>query len=162
MIKPLGDYTRSLQQRLQAGQPADIEGPYGCFDGRGARHRQQVWVAAGVGVTPFLALLEARQPGLSVEGRGPAPAHLHYCTRDARHDPLLPQLQLLCAHALPPVPLTVYNQAQGERLTPQDLQSHASPLDIWFCGPQGLGDTLQAHARGLSPWRLHRESFALR
>ncbi|MEI2624836.1 MAG: ferric reductase-like transmembrane domain-containing protein [Giesbergeria sp.] len=64
VIKPLGDYTRTLHQRLHAGQRVDIEGPYGRFHGKGSRRRQQVWVAAGVGVTPFLALLEARQPGV--------------------------------------------------------------------------------------------------
>lgn len=162
VIKPLGDYTRSLHQRLQAGQRVDIEGPYGRFDGQGASHRQQVWVAAGVGVTPFLALLEARQPGLSTDGSDPAPVQMHYCTRDARRDPLLARLQALCAQAQPPVPLTVYSEAQGQRLTPQDLQSEAGALDIWFCGPQGLGDALHAHARGPSRWRLHRESFVLR
>ena len=162
VIKPLGDYTRTLHQRLHTGQRVDIEGPYGRFDGKGARRRQQVWVAAGVGVTPFYALLEARQPGRPAEGREPASVHMHYCTRDARHDPLLPRLQRLCAQALPVVPLTVYNEAEGQRLTPQDLQAEPGPLDIWFCGPQGLGDTLHAHARGLSRWRLHRESFAMR
>ena len=162
VIKPLGDYTRTLHQRLAAGQRVDIEGPYGRFDGRGSRRRQQVWVAAGVGVTPFLALLEARQPGLTTQGRDPAPVHMHYCTRDARRDPLLPRLNGLCAQAQPPVQLTVHSEAQGQRLTPQDLQAVRGPLDIWFCGPPGLGDALHQHARGLSPWRLHRESFAMR
>ena len=27
---------------------------------------------------------------------------------------------------------------------------------------QGLGNALQAHASGPRPWRLHRESFAMR
>jgi len=162
VIKPLGDYTRTLHQRLCAGQRVDIEGPYGRFDGRGSRRRQQVWVAAGVGVTPFLALLEARQPGLTTQGRDPAPVHMHYCTRDARRDPLLPRLNGLCAQAQPPVQLTVHSEAQGQRLTPQDLQAVPGPLDIWFCGPPGLGDALHQHARGPSRWRLHRESFAMR
>ena len=162
VIKPLGDYTRTLHQRLAAGQRVDIEGPYGRFDGRGSRRRQQVWVAAGVGVTPFLALLEARQPGLTTQGRDPAPVHMHYCTRDARRDPLLPRLNGLCAQAQPPVQLTVHSEAQGQRLTPQDLQAVPGPLDIWFCGPPGLGDVLHQHARGPSRWRLHRESFAMR
>ncbi len=162
VIKPLGDYTRTLHQRLHAGQRVDIEGPYGCFDGQGARRRQQVWVAAGVGVTPFLALLEARQPGATAEGAQSPPVQMHYCTRDAQRDPLLPRLQALCAQALPPVPLTVHNEAQGQRLTPQALQVTPGPLDIWFCGPQGLGDALHTHARGPRPWRLHRESFVMR
>ena len=162
VIKPLGDYTRTLQQRLSAGQRVVIEGPYGRFDGQGARHRQQVWVAAGVGVTPFLALLEARQPGAAKPGAEAPPVHMHYCTRDAQRDPLLERLQTLCAQAQPPVALTVHSEAQGQRLTPQALQTEPGPLDIWFCGPQGLGDALHEHARGLSRWRLHRESFALR
>lgn len=162
VIKPLGDYTRTLQQRLRAGQRVDIEGPYGRFDGKGSRRRQQVWVAAGVGVTPFLALLEARQPGLSTGRSDPTPVHMHYCTRDARRDPLLARLRVLCAQAVPPVPLTVHSEAQGQRLRPQDLQDAPGPLDIWFCGPQGLGDALHAHARGPSRWRLHRESFVMR
>jgi predicted ferric reductase len=168
VIKPLGDYTRTLCQRLRAGQRVDIEGPYGCFDGAGARHRQQVWVAAGVGVTPFLALLEARQPGARATDtdrtdRSAAVVQMHYSTRDAQRDPLLARLQTLCAQAQPPVQLTVHNGAQGQRLTPQDLQSgDDSALDIWFCGPQGLGDALYQHASGLRPWRLHRESFVMR
>lgn len=162
VIKPLGDYTRTLHRRLHAGQRVDIEGPYGRFDGKGARNRQQVWVAAGVGVTPFLALLEARQPGVAAQGAVSAAVQMHYCTRDARRDPLLARLQALCALALPPVPLRVYSDAQGQRLRPQDLQGLPGPLDIWYCGPQGLGDTLHDHAGGPSRWRLHRESFVMR
>ena len=165
VIKPLGDYTCTLHRRLHAGQRVDIEGPYGQFDGQGSRRRQQVWVAAGVGVTPFFALLEARQAGSATEGREPVPVpvHMHYCTRDARHDPLLVRLQDLCAQAFPAVPLTVHDQARGQRLTPQALQAEpGGPLDLWFCGPQGLGDALHAHARGPRRWRLHRESFAMR
>lgn len=162
VIKPLGDYTRTLHRRLRAGQRVDIEGPYGRFNGKGAHRRQQVWVAAGVGVTPFLALLEARQPGVSAKGAASAAVQMHYCTRDARHDPLLARLQMLCAQALPPVALTVHSDAQGQRLAPQDLQGLPGPLDIWYCGPQGLGDALHEHARGPSRWRLHRESFVMR
>ena len=159
VIKPLGDYTRTLGQRLRAGQRVDIEGPYGRFDGQGEQRRRQVWVAGGVGMTPFLALLEARQPQAApVHAQ---PVHMHYCTRDAARDPLLPRLRKLCAQALPPVQLHVHDDALGQRLTPQALEAHAGPLDIWFCGPQGLGAQLAAHA-GARPWRLHRESFALR
>ena len=37
--------------------PVIVEGPYGCFDFRGA-HTQQVWVGAGIGITPFIARFE--------------------------------------------------------------------------------------------------------
>lgn len=172
VIKPLGDYTRTLHRRLHAGQSVSIEGPYGRFDGQGSGRRQQVWVAAGVGVTPFLALLEARaaasdaaQAAAEAAAEGAAesgPVQMHYCTRDAAHDPLLERLRALCAQARPPVALRVYDDARGERLRPQDLQHGSGPLDLWFCGPPGLGDALHEHASGVRPWRLHRESFAMR
>ena len=162
VIKPLGDYTRTLAARLCAGQRVDVEGPYGRFDGAGRAGRQQGWAAGGVGVTPFLALLEARQPGAVPPAGGLQPAHLHYCTRDAARDPLLPRLRALCGQAQPPVALTVHSDALGQCLRPQDLEALPGPLDIWFCGPPGLGALLAAHASGPRPWRLHRESFAMR
>ena len=162
VIKPLGDYTRTLGQQLRAGQGVDIEGPYGRFDGVGAPSSQQVWVAGGVGITPFLALLEARQPGRADQGSGATPVHMHYCTPDAQRDPLLARLQTLCEQAQPRVQLTVYSSSQGQRLKPRDLQANPGQMDIWFCGPQGLGDALSAHASGPKPWQLHRESFAMR
>src|SRR5690606_18917013 len=61
-MKALGDYTRGLAQRLQARAPVTVEGPYGRFslapDHSG---RPQIWVAGGIGVTPFLAWLESLQ-----------------------------------------------------------------------------------------------------
>lgn len=161
VIKPLGDYTRALAQRLHAGQAARIEGPYGRFGlwRRGAR--PQVWVAGGVGVTPFLALLEARQPGASARPAQPSPVQMHYCTRDASHDALLPRLRRLCDAAQPPVALTVHSAAQGQRLTARQLQCGATPLDIWFCGPAGLEQALRKGLDAASA-RFHREAFAIR
>lgn len=160
VIKPLGDYTASLQQRLQVGQAVQIEGPYGCFDGAGEVERQQVWIAAGVGITPFLALLEARQPGAAAATEKLAPVQMHYCTRDADHDPLVGKVRELCAHAVPPVTLHVHSDAAGQRLQPKDLQQLGGALDIWFCGPPRFGAALDAQAD--SRWRLRRESFAMR
>ncbi|MCG3200711.1 MAG: hypothetical protein NFCOHLIN_00573 [Gammaproteobacteria bacterium] len=83
-------------------------------------------------------------------------------TTHARRDPVLARVQALCAKARPPVRLTVHGQAQGQAPRPQDLEAVPGPMDICSCGPQGLGDALHEHAGGRRPWRLHRESFAMR
>ena len=160
VIKPLGDYTRHLHQRLQPGQTLRIEGPYGHFDGRGAPARQQVWIAGGVGVTPFIALLEARQSAAVADGL--APVAMHYCTRDAAQDGLLPRLQALAASARPPVVLTVHDAAQQQFLSPQDLLRYGSALDIWLCGPAGLGRAVREQARQQRGWHMHQEAFQMR
>jgi len=160
VIKPLGDYTGQLHRQLQVGQALRIEGPYGHFHGQGAQERQQVWIAGGVGITPFIAFLEARQ-GDAADPNA-APAVLHYCTRDAAQDGVLPRIRALVANAIPPVELVVHDAARKQFLCPEDLLRHGKALDIWLCGPAGLGQAVRSQARGEPGWRLHQEAFQMR
>ncbi len=165
VIKPLGDWTSALAAQLQAGQHVRIEGPYGGFDAVGDAGRKQIWVAGGVGITPFMALLEARQPSAEEASAGQHAVQMHYCTRDAASDALLAQVQRLCDQAIPPVQLVVHDAARGDYFSAEALEPHAErALDIWFCGPTGLGSVLSAACRrlGAGQWRLHRELFAMR
>ncbi|MBI4984893.1 MAG: ferric reductase-like transmembrane domain-containing protein [Rhodocyclales bacterium] len=162
-IKALGDYTRGLAQRLRPGQAVHVEGPYGRFDlARRNPDAQQIWIAGGIGITPFLAWLESLQDRPQ---QAPA-ADLHYCTRDRAGDAFVPRLAALCA-ALPRLRLYVHSAQSGEFLTAAALAAagdDARPADVWFCGPQGLADSLR---EGLQrAWRgrlrFHQEAFAMR
>jgi len=55
-IKASGDYTRHLFSHLQVGMDAVIEGAYGMFDYK-TGGQKQIWVAGGIGVTPFLSFI---------------------------------------------------------------------------------------------------------
>jgi predicted ferric reductase len=55
-IKASGDFTRHLFGNLQAGMDAVIEGAYGMFDYK-TGGQKQIWVAGGIGVTPFLSFI---------------------------------------------------------------------------------------------------------
>jgi len=55
-IKASGDFTRHLFGNLQAGMDAVIEGAYGMFDYKTGGGKQ-IWVAGGIGVTPFLSFI---------------------------------------------------------------------------------------------------------
>lgn len=154
---------QQLHQQLQVGHSVRIEGPYGRFDGQGVQERQQVWIAGGVGVTPFIALLEARQPGRATPAPTPAaPAVLHYCTRAAANDGVLPRIQALAASAQPPVELIVHDAEKNQYFRPQDLLRHGKALDIWLCGPAGLGQAVREQAQREAGWHLHQEAFQLR
>jgi predicted ferric reductase len=66
-IKALGDFTGTLAQTLRVGQTIKLEGPYGSFDfcpaptvDRNQGPAPQVWVAGGIGITPFVARLNDR------------------------------------------------------------------------------------------------------
>ncbi|MBK6295079.1 MAG: ferric reductase-like transmembrane domain-containing protein [Rhodoferax sp.] len=157
-IKALGDYTRKLGERVQAGQPVRVEGPYGRFDlARCNRRARQIWIAGGIGVTPFLAWLE------SLQGKPDqvSAADLHYCTRDRDTDAFVPRLETLCA-ALPGIRLHIHGARQGAVLKAESL-GEPKGAEIWFCGPSGLADALRQgiHAMGWRP-RFHQEVFEMR
>src|ERR687897_215221 len=65
-VKAVGDYTRALRE-LEPGAEAVVEGPYGSFSHDGAGGAWQIWLAGGIGVTPFLSMARS----LDTEG-GPA------------------------------------------------------------------------------------------
>ena len=157
-IKALGDYTRQLGARLQAGQPVRVQGPYGRFDlARCNRRVRQIWIAGGIGVTPFLAWLES----LQAKPDQVPNADLHYCTRDRDTDAFVPRLEKLCA-TLPGITLHIHGARQGAVLKAESL-GEPKGAEIWFCGPSGLAHALREgiRATGWRP-RFHQEAFEMR
>ena len=161
-IKALGDYTRTLGKQLEVGHAVKVEGPYGRFDmARQDSNAQQIWIAGGIGVTPFLAWLDALQQTSS-----PVSADLHYCTRDRANDPFVARLEASCA-ALPGIHLHIHGAQQGETLSAADVaaaQAGSRRSEIWFCGPQGLADKLKQELGRIWQGRFsfHQEAFEMR
>ncbi|MBA4502760.1 ferredoxin reductase family protein [Marinobacterium marinum] len=159
-IKALGDYTRTLPNRLQTGNTVTVEGPYGCFNPeKGRTCAQQIWIAGGVGITPFLAALENRL----IQANHLFPSvTLHYCTQSTVDDPNVERLQAL-AQQLPSVSVQVHASQQGERLSADRLQIQAAKVDIWFCGPKGLATALRQGLKNRAfSLRFHQEHFEFR
>ncbi len=162
-IKALGDYTRSLPQRLHAGDRAMIEGPYGRFDfdaaATPANSRAQVWVAGGIGVTPFLARLkELRHQGLRADG-----VDLFYSIRNTAGDAFREELDALC-RATGVRLHRWFSDTQGVLSADLIAESAASGRSVWFCGPAAWGESL-AHRlgkAGIGGQRFHRECFEFR
>lgn len=161
-IKALGDYTRVLGNRLEIGRSVKVEGPYGRFDmARQDAHAQQIWIAGGIGVTPFLAWLD------SLQGKPrQISAELHYCTRDRTSDPFVARLESSCA-SLSGIRLHIHGAQQGETLSAASVastQDGSRRSEIWFCGPQGLAEKLKHGLRSLghNKFSFHQEAFEMR
>ena len=60
IIKKLGDYTGQLSQ-LKRGDKARVKGPYGAFTFHDSPHNKQLWIAGGIGITPFLSKADSLQ-----------------------------------------------------------------------------------------------------
>jgi predicted ferric reductase len=54
-IKALGDDTKDIRN-LKTGDKAYLEGPYGKFSYKHIKNTKQVWIAGGIGITPFLSM----------------------------------------------------------------------------------------------------------
>lgn len=154
-IKALGDYTRQLKDCLRPGQPLDLEGPYGgfIFAGDGA----QVWIAGGVGITPFLARLDE----LARKGASPhATIDFFHSTRGGGFPANLDEL---CAAA--GVRLHRRSSDREGTFDPAEIAaSLTAGASVWFCGPAAWGEELAARlgAAGLPPPAFHREAFEFR
>lgn len=157
-IKGLGDYTRALPEQLFVGQAVTVEGPYGRFDFQGEGGRQ-LWIAGGVGITPFIAGLQQ----LADRGRR-GPVDLIYSTA-APDDAFIANIRRLAEQAGVGFHLLV--TPRDGLLTFERLAAMVPDwreADVWFCGPLGFGRALRTamEAAGLPRGRFHQELFDMR
>lgn len=157
-IKSLGDYTRALASNLIVGQSACIEGPYGEFSFKKPASRQ-VWVAGGIGITPFLSQIDY----LVESGGAGCPIDFWYCT--SNDDSAFPQgLAMRCEKAGVTLHLVSRN---AQRLNAEKIMatcSHDTTIKVWFCGPQAFSRSLLNGliSSGVSERSFYCDSFSMR
>jgi len=156
-IRALGGWTRSLPATLRTGTRVQVEGPYGRFNFRkgGAR---QIWLAGGIGITPFLAWAESLSEADSRD------IHLIHCVRTQEEAIGVETLRAAAARN-PRFSFEVVVTTRDGRLTAERLIG-AVPFairqaDLWFCGPTGLKDGILKglKAQGQTPRRVRFEQF---
>jgi predicted ferric reductase len=159
-IKALGDWTRRLPDRLVPGQHLRVEGPYGRFLFQ-PRVSRQVWLAGGIGITPFLAWAEA------LTGKDRQQIALIWAVTMPDEAFAAARLQAIAARH-PGLVVHIVASRTGGRLTAGRLAGLV-PFDIaqaelFFCGPTALHTTILSglRAMGKSPRRNHCEAFELR
>lgn len=156
-MKVVGPFTLSL---LQAGSGARlrVRGPYGAFGFRKKNVAHMVWIAGGIGITPFLHFLTSVRPEQAVtfvvSSRGAVPEWAMRIIQ--RTLPLLPKFTF--------VPFD--SRTQG-RLTVEKIQRVTSmPLDahVWLCGPAAFMSSLteQFCDMGFRKQYIYYEDFSLR
>jgi predicted ferric reductase len=89
VVKSLGDFTETLKN-LKLGDVISIQGPYGNFSYRNIPQKEQIWLAGGVGITPFLSMARSLEnSGFSID--------LYYCTHEIAEAVYMDQLQRIAA-----------------------------------------------------------------
>ncbi|WP_374967367.1 ferric reductase-like transmembrane domain-containing protein [Lysinibacillus sp. RS5] len=65
-IKGLGDFTKKVFHSVQLNTPVALDGPYGHLNFEKGT-QQQVWIAGGIGITPFLSYLQSQPVDRNIE-----------------------------------------------------------------------------------------------
>ena len=157
VVKALGDDTTNLL-KLKVGTRAIVEGPYGRFSYLNAAHRRQVWIAGGIGITPFLSMARSLRSGRYE-------IDLYYCTKDQAEASYSHELRQI-SRRHPRLRLINRAEAQEGFLTVADIAKQTGDLhkaEIFICGPGPMlaGLTKQLKAVGIADKQIHYEEFSM-
>ncbi|QDF29323.1 ferredoxin reductase family protein [Halarcobacter anaerophilus] len=158
ITKALGDHTSRLKDKLKKGMSVTVEGPYGCFDFKDEQPRQ-IWVGAGIGITPFIAKLKQR-----AKVSDDKIIDLFHTTSDFDESALE---QLTSDAKAAGVNLHLLVSSKDGRLNAERIRTTVPKWEsssIWFCGPQGFGQALREDfiSHDLPSERFHQEIFQMR
>lgn len=157
-IKQLGDYTNALSE-IKKGSDVMIDAPYGTFSNQVVTSNRQIWVAGGIGITPFLAMAgDLKDTDQKIE--------LYYSVQKNGEDIYLSELLADAKNFLNLNIIPFYTEKDGF-LTAEYIQKHSGNFtqDTAFliCGPPAMMKSLRSQLRnmGVSRKSIHTEEFKL-
>lgn len=157
--KALGDFTSRLPE-LKPETSVVVRGPFGGFNPLETKNHRQLWLAGGIGITPFLSA--ARTFRDQAEKFSPQDFSVVLIWSVKEKSDLIYQAELEALAAEQP----------GFRFEPW-ISSERGPLlaeqtdyqerDVFLCGPQAMQESLRQQflRLGCPTKRLHLESFKL-
>ncbi len=154
-VKAVGDYTRALRT-LEPGAVAIVEGPYGSFSQRTVANGRQIWMAGGIGVTPFLSMAR------SLDG-APRSIDFYYCVEHQPEAHFLDELREIAGSRDDFSVVLVARDTDGflsaERVARE--QDDLLSADVLICGPPAMIGNLRSQLRalGVPDERIHAEEF---
>ncbi|MEW1822581.1 ferredoxin reductase family protein [Arthrobacter sp. NPDC080031] len=165
-VRELGGGTAELSS-LRIGTRVSIEGPYGLFTDRARTTRRAVAVAAGIGITPIISLLEQGDfaPGeMTVIVRAPDEKGLY----------LYRELQNLCTRKSATLYVLLGRRPKrgpdswlpareaSHCMSLSTIVPHVRDADVFVCGPRDWTDLVVEDAKraGVPRFRIHYERFS--
>lgn len=154
-VKNLGDFTSNLKD-LKVGDGVLIEGPYGGFSYQKSKNKNQIWIAGGVGITPFLSMVQDIPDGYNID--------LYYSVRDKSDAVHVKELEGI-ANTKPNFRFKPWFSSLNGYIN-ADLISKFSngstEKEIFLCGPASFMDNLknQLVSLGVDIKRIHYENFS--
>jgi len=160
VVKALGDYTGRLMD-MNPGGRARVQGPHGGFCALLVPNIHQVWIAGGIGITPFLSMARTLD-GPSAECAA-LEVDLYYCVEKRDRAFLIDDLFEI-ADRHPRFRVIPIRKDDLGRVTAADIEGvtpHLARNDIFICGPPAMMRNLTSNLldRGVPRRRIHSEEF---
>jgi predicted ferric reductase len=160
-IKSSGDYTNKLP-KLMPGAKAKIEGPFGVFTYANANYKEQIWVAGGIGITPYLSMARALKTDAARESYK---IDLYYSVKTEPEFVKLDELKEIESSGkfLRVIP---WITEKSGFITFEDIMKLSNGLnnkDIYICGPGAMAGALKSQMKILKVPKenIHSEEFRL-
>ncbi len=155
-IKDLGDYTKNIDKVL-VGTKALVEGPFGRFSYKDSIYKKQIWIAGGIGITPFLSMAR------SIESKDGYEIDLYYCVKNESESIYLTELSNYQNKGIQVIPF--YSEKEGfinvEKI--KEISGSLPDKSIFICSPVSMIQALRAQfiRNGISKSVIHSEEFSL-
>jgi len=159
-IKASGDFTRALVTDLKPGADAIIDGAYGMFNYKTGGNKQ-IWIAGGIGLTPFLAFI--RDMGETLD----RDVEFYYAVRH-RDEALFYNEIVAAAQKNSRMKLNIRFSASSGSLTVDEIVRNAggniNGYHVYMCGPFPMVQSFEKKflALGLPSNHIHFEEFNFR
>ena len=159
-IKAVGDFTRHLFQNLKPGTEALVEGAYGLFNYKTGGDKQ-IWVAGGIGITPFLSFLRDLKTDLAHE------VHFYYTVRHPEEAVFAEEIEAI-AKKHPRLKANIRFSSQHGSLTVDEIAQNAggnlSTHHVYMCGPLPMVQAFEKKfiEAGVPRDNVHYEEFNFR
>ena len=158
-IRAAGDYTTELNQKLQPGTPAKAAGPFGEFDYHAGGH-QQIWIAGGVGVTPFISWIR------SLDADFDRNVEFYYSVKEESEAIYVDEINAAAAAHPSFRPHIVDTSRDGFLTADRTVTGLADHADAWvyMCGPPPMMTAMakQYESLGIGRQRVRWEQFNVR
>ena len=159
-IKASGDFTRYLFSNLQPNADAVIEGAYGMFDYK-TGGQKQIWLAGGIGLTPFLSFIRDMNGGLAHD------VDFYYTVRHPEEALFVDEIKATAERNPRLRPYIRFSATEGSLTIDHILHNAGGNINdyhVYMCGPLPM---IQAFEKklldlGLPPDQLHYEEFNFR
>jgi len=158
-IKASGDWTQHMHEHLQPGTGAVVEGPHGEFDFK-TGSRKQVWIAGGIGLTPFLSFIrdfESNPHGREID--------FYYTTTVPEEALFLDEIEK--AKKYSGFHAHISHSTRDGRLNLDKIIASSGDVngkDIYMCGPAPMVEAFRSalESKGVKTSNIHYEEFNFR